>query len=139
MSVLKTVCLVVILFVMSCWDLKKKEIPLILLLTAGTILGGVTLIVKDITMLECLLGGGIGVLFIGISKWTKGALGMGDSITILIVTMTMGIYYGLVIVFYSMLLAAVLSIVLLVCKRVNKKDTLPYLPFVFFSTLGVLL
>ena len=80
----------VILTGLSFMDYKIRKVPrdVLLLCMAGTVL--YQAVTQNIDWMVSLGGGLIGMIFIGISKITREAIGYGDSLAILI----LGIYLG---------------------------------------------
>jgi leader peptidase (prepilin peptidase)/N-methyltransferase len=86
-----------------------------------------------------LAGGLVGVLFLGISKLSKEAIGYGDSWLIGILGILMGAREMLAVLFIASLLAAAGSLIILWKKRWNKKAAIPFVPFVAVVYLGAIL
>lgn len=83
-----------------------------------------------------LVGGGIcgGILFL-IAIITKGALGMGDVKMFFVMGLLYGFSNTYVILFFSILVMAIISIVLLAMKKVTRKTAVPMAPFVAIGFL----
>ena len=113
----------VILTGLSFMDYKIRKVPrdVLLLCMAGTVL--YQAVTQNIDWMVSLGGGLIGMIFIGISKITREAIGYGDSLAILI----LGIYLGV----WGLLE------VLLGCVTMRRKKSLAF-PFYPFLTVGYL-
>jgi leader peptidase (prepilin peptidase)/N-methyltransferase len=74
-----------------------------------------------------------------ISIITKGSIGMGDAKLFACV----GIWFGLQTTLGIMLIATMLSgfvgLILLTFKKVNRKTTMPFAPYVFLATIFVMI
>ncbi len=83
-----------------------------------------------------LIGGGFcgGVLLI-VAIITKSALGMGDVKMFFVIGLLYGLSNTYAILFFSILVMAVISIVLLIAKKVTRKTAVPMAPFVAFGFL----
>lgn len=118
-------------FLVVCtWlDIKKREIP-ILLLTAGSVLSIVSFLCSgwDNWYLH-LTGVGAGGLFLLVSKVTKEAIGYGDGWLICIMGMFLGIWELLKILTAAWILLSVAAMVCLVKKKWSRKAALPMAPF----------
>ncbi len=89
----------------------------------------------NISWADRIFGIVIGVIFIYLSKLTKGQIGLGDSYLIAIIGVTAGAFKTLEIITYSFLSSAVVSIILLTFFHFRKKHVIPFVPFLFFGLL----
>ena len=114
----------VILTGLSFMDYKIRKVPrdVLLLCMAGTVL--YQAVTQNIDWMVSLGGGLIGMIFIGISKITREAIGYGDSLAILI----LGIYLGV---------WGLLEVLALGCVTLRRKKSLAF-PFYPFLTVGYL-
>lgn len=126
------------LVAMGYKDWKTKTIPFWLL---G--LTGIFAVVFRIVVIQAsiwLTTGGIliGVLFFGVSRWTREAVGYGDSWLILL----LGIYLGgiklLEVLIFASFFASVFSVLSCLRRGWNKKRSIPFVPFLAAAYLGVL-
>ena len=86
-----------------------------------------------------LYGTLLGLLLLLLGKLFKGTIGVGDGLVMVLVGFVMGIYGGCVVLFYSLFLAAIFSIVLLCARKIKKKDSIPFVPFILVTYVGVYL
>lgn len=119
-------------------DWKKREIPLALLLGMGVVAVGTWIFCDFAGVQQRLVGILVGGLFLIISKLTKEAIGYGDSLVILILGLHMGVFQMLQTLFLASVLAGGLSLFLLWRHKWSKSMTLPFLPFVAATYLGVM-
>ncbi len=121
------------LLLLSILDMRFRKMPVWLLITGGMAASGYQIwkgIGGDVPSIALIIAGAtVGILFLGVSKITKEALGYGDGIVIFI----MGIYLGfwnlatvLMIAFFA---ASILSLFLLISKKSGRKMTMPFVPF----------
>lgn len=128
------IILFIYLFLMSVYDMRKKEIQIeisvvtIVVLTAGQMCriahGGAAWYLAFAGVIE-------GVLLIGLSKITHGQIGIGDGIVFVVSGVILGFWGNGVLLFLSLILAAVTGVFLLLFRRVGRKDTIPFVPFIF--------
>jgi Flp pilus assembly protein protease CpaA len=78
-----------------------------------------------------LLGGGMA----GLSVITKGQIGMGDAKLFAILALYFGAKSAFMILMYSLILSAIVSLVLITVKRAGRKTEIPFVPFI---ALGVI-
>ena len=111
----------------SVMDIRKKSVPLIYLLiaVAGTI---PVVLLEQVQAGEILPGLIPGGAVLAVGK-LSGCVGSADAILLLIIGALYGIRDGGELMMYSMLLAAVVSLILIALKRAGRKDTLPFIPF----------
>ena len=88
----------------------------------------------------------IGLAIVLLSKLTAGKIGMGDGILLCITGIGLGFWSNLELFGIALFLAAILSIVLLMLKMVDRKKSIPFVPFLFagyiilaFATKGALI
>lgn len=128
------IILFVYLFAMAIYDIRKREIQL-----ECSAVVAVLLAMKQVCLVfrgeasagAAFLGILIGALLIGISIFTKGEIGIGDGILFVISGLLFGIYENGVLLFLSLFFTAIASGILVLSRRVGRKYTLPFAPFVF--------
>lgn len=122
------------LCLMTWYDLKKREISLRVSAVVAFVLSARQLFLvcqKDELSGTVFLGIMIGFLLIFISLLSRGEIGIGDGILFIVTGLLFGIYENTVLLFLSLLFAALISGILLVSGRVGRKYSLPFAPFVF--------
>lgn len=119
-------------------DAKKREIPLWLLIAMSVAVSGYTLCSWNTEIGYRLAGAGLGLSFFGVSKVTREAVGYGDSWVILLLGIQLGIMQALQILFVASLLAGVFAVFYLWKQNWNRNVTLPFLPFLAISYIGVI-
>lgn len=128
----------IVLGVCALWDLKKKEIPLLLLVLMGFIIVLQIILEKPINWWGIFSGALIGMLCLFFSKCTREAIGYGDSWLIL----ELGLYLGgiclLQVLFLASVMAGLLSLFYLWKKQWKRKATIPFIPFIALACGGVL-
>lgn len=129
------------------WDVKKREVPLILL----GIMGGIVVLSMIIAIISnpdswkteqiwSKIGGAvIGGLLLMVSRITKEAIGYGDSWLILLIGLHLGMWDVLRVLLWASVLAGVCSVFFLWVKKWNRTASLPFIPFIAISYLGVIL
>ncbi len=137
LAIIKSVIIIVFLIISTIFDLKNKNIPTVLILSCGAAVLLLSLPDPNMNWMGSLFGALLGALMLVLSKVLNGAIGAGDGFVILLVGFVMGLYGGCVVLFYSLFLAAIFSIVMLCLKKLTKKDSIPFVPFVLICYLGV--
>ncbi len=119
------------LFAAAWMDYRKKELPLVFILSivaAGFVF---QVIVQRLGIWDILLGGLIGALFLGIGKITKQSFGYGDGLMLIATGIFLGFERNVFLIMLGLFVAAVFSIGLLIFRKKGKKDEIPFMPFLF--------
>lgn len=125
-----------VLFFTDLWEHKvPNRIILISLLLWASIVG-VGFILNMLYMLGLVFEYGIGFLFCAISFGlcyiiSQGKLGAGDVKLALLMGMCIPAGYVTAAILYGCLAAAAVSIVLLLLKKITRKDFIPFVPFLY--------
>lgn len=131
------------LLVLGYIDLKEKIIPNQLILSGivfWAILSIIEICLSQTTWQQILffslIGAGVcsGILFI-IALIVKSALGMGDVKMFFVIGLLYGLSNTYSIMLFSILIMAIVSIALLIAKKVTRKTAVPMAPFVAFGFL----
>ena len=123
----------ILLVVGSIFDIKYKSLPGWFLMIGGALAVGLAAFLKPVSLWEMAGGLFLGLLLLGISLVTRGALGKGDGIFLAIIGLNLGFSTVFSIFTGALLLAAMLAILLMIIKRVNKDTAFPFLPFLGVS------
>ena len=128
-----------LLGICSISDWKKKTIPMVLLVFMSVIVLIIVMICKDVSIRLRIGGGFLGFVFLLISKCTKEAIGYGDSWLIMILGIHLGSLQTIEVLFVASVLAGIVSLFCLWRCRWKRNATLPFVPFLCISYLGVML
>ena len=127
----------------SIWLLAASLISCVLLMICVEILGdsyeyidSLLIYEPDISKIVCSLIPGM-VLF-AVSRLTKEAIGMGDVYVMLLLGFMMGFANTAMLMFVSMFTASLFGIILMLFKGKNRKETLPYMPFLLGAYVWML-
>ena len=129
----------VFLVVLAVADVRKKRLPLLLLLSGGFFIIAQSFCDRDISVISLAAGGMTGALFLFVSMITKEAFGYGDSILILIMGTFLGFWDILYLLMGAFLMAAVFSAVMLIKTRFDRKASFPFVPFLTIAYIGGML
>ena len=114
----------------AIYDMKTKTISVV----AVAIIAASVLLYRlymGIGMLELVIGLIPGVLLLVIAFATRESIGTGDGLVLCILGLFCGWRRCLAIFSMALVLSAILSIVLLVCRKAGRKTELPFLPSLF--------
>lgn len=117
----------------SLEDVKYRRLTVIYILMFG-IAGVVLHLFAPVCSIYSMLWGMLlGIVLILISIATRGSLGMGDGILMVVTGVYLGGYGNLQLFLYGLLLSALCSLGLLVLKKKKKKDEIAFVPFLLLS------
>ena len=129
-EILKIIILGIFLIAEGVRDLKKHRISMLSVMIAGVI-GFIlcALFIKD-NIMSVLGGILIGVVMLLLAKFTEEKIGYGDGWVFMVTGIYLGLRANLYLLFVSLFLSAVVSMILLICKKAEYKTELPFVPFV---------
>lgn len=135
MGNIRTIIVAVILLWNGIYDWKYRKISILV-----TFIGIIAVLLSLIaapeeccTIAEMLGGVSIGIFLIICSFITRGQIGIGDGIICCFIGISCGFFENLNILFISLLLSAIVSFILLIKKRVERKTEIPLIPFLFIG------
>ncbi len=135
------VILLIYLFIMAVYDIRKKEIHLGLSAAAACCLGAEQAYLiwqGELGVLEAGSGLLIGICVLLASLASGGGIGLGDGVMFLVCGVHLGFWDNGMLLLLSLMMTAVTSGILLAAGRVRGKSVLPFAPFVFVGN-GVML
>lgn len=138
-SLLLKIITIVWLFICSVQDIKEQQINLVLIGVGFISLFTLSLIENQLLIWERLGGVGLGIFLILLSKITRGQIGIGDGLILSVTGISLGFYLNSILLIYSLFISAVFSIGIMIIKKANRKSTIPFIPFIFIVSLGVVL
>ena len=130
LEIIKIVVLGVFLLIEGIRDLQKHKVSMITVMIAG-ILGVIFQfgIIQE-NGLKIIGGILIGIMLLLLAKMTREKIGYGDGWIFVVTGIYMGFRNNMYLLLLSLFLASLVSICLLVFKKVNKKTELPFVSFV---------
>lgn len=133
------VFVLIVLIIEAVTDLKKQEIniPVSGIMAAAAI--PIYFFAKDISVLNSIIGIAEGLLLILISVMTKGQIGMGDGILLAACGLMLGGKDNFLMFFFACLFSAVVSGLIMLVKKADKKTKIPFVPFMIPGFLVMVL
>ncbi len=114
-------------------DVKYRRLTVIYIFMFG-IAGVILHMFAPVCSIYSILWGMLlGLVLILISVATRGSLGMGDGILLVVTGVYLGGYGNLQLFLYGLLLSALCSLGLLALKRKKRKDEIAFVPFLLLS------
>ncbi|MBR5969244.1 MAG: prepilin peptidase [Lachnospiraceae bacterium] len=137
---LKLICIATL--AVAAWsDLKTKRIPYwtaALLGCCSAVQVTMALTDKTESLYMLLLSVLPGLLLLGLSVMSRGAVGAGDGLLLAAAGPVFGLKEILTLLMIALLLSAVVSAVLLLLKKADRKARIPFVPFLT-TAMGVVL
>ena len=135
---IKTVPLFLFLSIGTVSDIRKRTLPVFLIVVFGAI--GLLISLTADPLNTCTVTGWVsallpGAVFIGISLISEGKKGMGDALAMLVIGIFLGGRESVLSILYAMLAASVVSIGLLAFKKASRKTELPFMLFLFLGCI----
>lgn len=136
-DIISSILVILWLVICSLQDLKNKSISIYLIIGGFFILFILSIYMNQVTIISRIAGGSIGLLLIALNPLTKGQIGIGDGIILGVIGICFGFTSNVSILLIGLFFSAILSIILLVFKKVDRKQTIPFVPFILLGYLGV--
>lgn len=125
--------------VLAVMDIKYKKLRLDILLSGSILSAAGMLCGREVPAVILAAGGGVGILFLVISRVTGEAFGYGDSILISIMGSFVGMWDILCLLMGAFSMAAVHSAVMMIRCRFSRKSSFPFVPFLAAAYIGGML
>ena len=113
----------------SIADIHSRKIPVYILISGNLMALGYQIFIGKDNIWLILGGTGIGLLFLLISRITREGMGYGDSWSILILGIYLGVWKLLEVLSTAFMLLGAAAVICLVGKKMSRKYRLPFLPF----------
>lgn len=129
----------VLLGIIAYRDLRTKQISCLSLVLMAVLVLVLRMIFVEDSMWSTLGGVAVGISFFFISKYSRESVGYGDSWIILLLGIFLGGKMVMELVFVASFLVALYSIGYGFIRGWNRKNTIPFIPFLTLAYLGVVL
>lgn len=131
------------LIIMSVIDIKRKSIHIGMLIIMGIIAVGIRVAESmygkaEFNIYELLIITGCTLAMSLICAITH-MLGAADAVIIGILALAIGIRKAISVFIGAMMVVCIVCGILLILKRLRRKDTIPFIPFILISYMGVTL
>ena len=131
------------LAVMSLTDIKRKAVPVYMIAVMGLLAAGIKAAeclsgYSRIDIYEVLIISGVTAVFTVICLVSR-MMGAADALVMGIIAMVTGIKKAVSVFFMAMMLACIISGILLIVKKIKRKDVIPFIPFLLVSYAGVMI
>ncbi len=127
-----------LLILCSIQDLLKKKIGLWMIIAGGGMMFVSILFYNSVTVIDRLGGIAVGVAVLLISLATRGKIGFGDGLLLCISGMGLGFWSNLELFAVALFLAAAVSIALMMFRLADRKESIPFVPFLLCGYVFIL-
>ena len=129
----------IVLIIEAVTDFRKKEIniPASVILVFAAF--GMYFLGKDISATNAIIGFAEGLILILVSVVTKGQIGIGDGILLASCGLMLGGRDNMVMFFFACLSSAIVSALMMIIKKADKKTKIPFVPFMIPGFLVMVL
>lgn len=130
--------LVAVLLSCGIMDFLRKRVYLWMLAAGGILVSVLLPFCHEISLASRLAGAAAGAAVILLSIITGGKIGMGDGILLCITGLSLGFWGNMELFCLALMLAAGLSIILLVLQKADRRMSIPFVPFMLAGYLILL-
>jgi leader peptidase (prepilin peptidase)/N-methyltransferase len=125
---------------LSCaiYDWRRKEIPIIYVIGIGFVAVFSLFFLRKEHIADVIGGALLGLSCLLVSKWTRQAVGYGDSLLILVLGVYMGGIKLLQLLFIATTVAAFFALFCLWKRKWKRNATIPFVPFIMLAYVGVM-
>ena len=127
-----------VLVVCGIRDWKKREIPIWWLVVASVLVVAGVLIWGRNMWISRMVGVFVGIFFLFVSKYSKEAIGYGDSWLILLLGLYLGSLRALQVLFFAAVAAGIGGLFFLWKRKWKRDIAIPFVPYMALAYLGVL-
>lgn len=135
MNNITTLILIIISLYLVYYDIKFKKVPNIINLFLLIIVVSNKVILQQCIISPLISGFIAFITFFIIYLISKGKMGIGDAKYTAIIAFNFGYYFWLKSIIYCSTLALIISIILLLTKRIKRDTPIPFMPFLVFGWL----
>lgn len=123
----------ILLLMCGVQDIFKKKILLWLIIIGSLMIGMCLPFCNTFSPVNSLGGIAVGASVIVISLVTGGKIGLGDGMLLCATGIGLGFWGNLELFAIALLMAAVVSIILLIFRLADRKKSIPFVPFLLAS------
>lgn len=120
-------------------DIHRKKIGLWLVIAGGAMISICIPFCNSMSIYARAGGVAVGAVVILISLATRGKIGLGDGILLCATGLGLGFWDNLELFSIALLLAAIISILLLILRLADRKKAIPFAPFLFIGYVFLLI
>lgn len=122
----------------SAEDIRRKRIRLNPLLAFGILGIFLHMLWRMQSIEDLLMGMTVGVALLFVSVLTGGKIGVGDAVLLMVTGIYLGLRQNLELFLYGLFLCSLWALGLLILRKKNRKDSVPFVPFLLAAYMGML-
>jgi len=120
-------------------DIREKQVSLRSIIMFSLVGVVINISITNISLFDMILGSAVGFGVILIGKLMKDGIGTGDGAVLSSIGILIGGKICLLIFLIAITISAVIVIFLLVFKKVKMKQELPFIPYILFAYMLILM
>ncbi len=132
--ILIEILLLLYLLICTIRDIRTRTISMGVSLIFGVVLISLKIIGQDFSLTGILLGAIPGICLILLGLISRQSIGYGDGIVTIVLGITAGIEGTITTCLWAFIMTAIVSCILLI-RHHSKRETLPFVPFLFGAYL----
>jgi len=136
---IRFVFVLAVLIIEAITDFRKKEINIPVSAILAFAAAVMIFLCEDISVLNAIIGLAEGLILIMVSFMTKGQIGIGDGILLAACGLMLGGKNNMIMFFFACLISAIVSALIMIIKKADKKTKIPFVPFMIPGFLVMVL
>ena len=128
----------VLLGASAIMDLRKKEIPLVYLVSMSLAAVCECIFCREVALWLRLAGCLVGILFLVAGRFTKEAIGYGDGWMIAILGLQLGLRRQFEVLLFASLLSGVVALLYLWKRGWKRTGGIPFVPYLWIVYVGAM-
>lgn len=134
-----TISMGLLLLFCGIQDTVKKKVYLWIIILGAFIVIACLPFCYSISIADRMCGLALGLSVVVLSKATGGKIGMGDGMLLCITGLGLGFWSNLELFAIALILAAIVSIFLLMLRLADRKKSIPFIPFLLIGYVTLML
>lgn len=138
LEVIGCILFIIWLLVCSIQDIRDKKLSVFLIFLGFVCLFPFSLVSNTVSIYNRLGGLLLGLFLIAMTYITRGQIGIGDGLFIMVIGVCFGFGISSAMLIYGLLLSALISLCIILLRKGKRDTRIPFIPFLFLGYLGVL-
>jgi len=128
-----------LLFATAVQDLLTRKIKVWIVMLCALLICICIPFTSSLSLYDRIFGLVLGMGIVLLSRITKGKIGEGDGLVLCVTGLGLGFWCNLELFALALMIAAAFSIVLLILRLAGRKQSIPFIPFLFISYIFLLI
>lgn len=139
LEVIRSILFIIWLLVCSIQDIRDKKLSVFLIFLGFICLFPFSLVFDKVSIYNRLGGLLLGLFLIAMTYITRGQIGIGDGLFIMVIGVCFGFGISSTMLIYGLVLSALISLCMILLRKGKRDTRIPFIPFLFLGYLGVLI